>query len=159
MPHTVNYLVSLKKYRCVVNVDICVSLRLYAYQTRSMLSIPDGWRTRLSWATWSYPNRWLPSSVYEDDLALVSITSFVRHWQDNIETLSASKGYIEHLLLAVGLISRNIYSYHFSNQDPDDVDPSPSYCNSNNLNLTYHETLMQLVNNVFEHAQRHAISR
>ena len=62
-----------------------------------MLSIPDGWQTRLSWATWSYPNRWLPASMYEDDLAMVSITSFVKHWEDNIEALSTSKGYIEHL--------------------------------------------------------------
>ena len=30
-----------------------------------MLTIPDGWRTRLSWASWSYPNRWLPEAVYE----------------------------------------------------------------------------------------------
>ena len=124
-----------------------------------MLSIPDGWRTRLSWATWSYPNRWLPASVYEDDLAMLSITSFVHHWEDNIEALSSSKGYIEHLLLAVGLISRDIYSYQFSNQDPDEADDTPPYCNNDNLNLDYHETLMKLVRSVFEQAQRHATGK
>lgn len=123
-------------------------------QTRSMLSIPDGWRTRLSWATWSYPNRWLPATVYEDDLALISITSFVEHWQHNLERLCASKGHIEHLVLVVGLISRDIHSYQFSNQDPDDVDDTPSYCNSEKLNLSYHEKLMQLVCAVVEHAKR-----
>ena len=129
----------------------------YTYQIRSMLSIPDGWRTRLSWATWSYPNRWLPAAVYEDDLAMISITSFVDHWREHLGKLSASMGYIEHLLLTVGLISRDIYSYQFSNRDPDDVDNTPSYCNSDRLNLSYHEKLMQLVSVVFEHAKRHAV--
>ena len=123
-----------------------------------MLSIPDGWRTRLSWATWSYPNRWLPASVYEDDLAMLSITLFVHHWEDNIEALSSSKGYIEHLLLVIGLISCDIFSYQFSNQDPDDVDNTPSYCNNDSLNLNYHNKLMKLVTVVFQHAQRHATS-
>lgn len=124
-----------------------------------MLSTPDGWRTRLSWATWSYPNRWLPASVYEDDLAMLAITSFVKHWQRNIETFCTSLGYIEHLLLTIGLISRDIYTYQFSTQDPDDVDSTPSYCNSDRLNLSYHDELMKLVGAVFESAQIHATGR
>ena len=90
---------------------------------------------------------------------MLSITSFVHHWEDNIEALSSSKGYIEHLLLAVGLISRDIYSYQFSNQDPDEADDTPPYCNNDNLNLDYHETLMKLVRSVFEQAQRHATGK
>ena len=121
-----------------------------------MLSAPDGWRTRLSWATWSYPNRWLPADVYEDDLAVLAITSFVKHWHHNIETLCRSLGYIEHLLLTIGLISRDVYSYQFSNQDPDDIDNTPSYCNSDRLNLSYHDELMKLLGAVFERAHIHA---
>ena len=124
-----------------------------------MLSTPDGWRTRLSWATWTYPNRWLPSCVYDDDLAVLAITSFVKHWQHNIETFCKSLGYIEHLLLTIGLISRDIYSYQFSNQDPDDADSTPSYCNSDRLNLSYHDELMKLVGAVFQHAQVHTTGR
>ena len=90
---------------------------------------------------------------------MVSITSFVKHWEDNIEALSTSKGYIEHLLLAVGLISRDIYSYQFSNQDPDDAGNTPSYCHNNSLNLSYHKTLMLLVSSVFEQAQWHMTGR
>ena len=118
-----------------------------------MLSIPDGWRTRLSWATWGYPNRWLPASVYEDDLAMLAITSFVKHWQQNVETFCTSLGYVEHLLLTLGLISRDIHSYQFSNEDPDDVDNTPLYCNSDRLNLSYHDELMKLVGTVFEHVE------
>lgn len=118
-----------------------------------MLAIPDGYRTRLSWATWSYPNRWLPASVYEDDLAMLAITSFVKHWHHNIKTFCASLGYVEHLLLTLGLISRDIHSYQFSSDDPDEVDNTPSYCNSDRLNLSYHDELMKLVGAVFEHAQ------
>lgn len=124
-----------------------------------MLTIPDGWRTRLSWATWSYPNRWLPASVYEDDLAVLAITSFVKHWQHNVESFSKSLGYVEHLLLTIGLISRDIYSYQFSNQDPDDVDNTPPYCNSDRLNLSYHDELMKLVGTVYEHAQTHTLRK
>ena len=124
-----------------------------------MLAIPDGWRTRLSWATWSYPNRWLPASVYEDDLAVLAITSFVKHWQHNIETFCKSLGYVEHLLLTIGMISRDIYSFQFSNQDPDDLDETPSYCNSDRLNLSYHDELMKLLRAVLEHAERSTIGK
>ena len=124
-----------------------------------MLAIPDGWRTRLSWATWSYPNRWLPASVYEDDLAVLAITSFVKHWQHNIETFCKSLGYVEHLLLTIGMISRDIYSYQFSSQDPEEFDETPLYCNSDRLNLSYHDELMKLVGAVFEHAERHTTGK
>ena len=124
-----------------------------------MLAIPDGWRTRLSWATWSYPNRWLPANVYEDDLAVLAITSFVKHWHHNIETFCKSPGYIEHLLLTIGMISRDIYSYQFSSQDPEELDETPLYCNSDRLNLSYHDELMRLVGAVFEHAESYTTGR
>lgn len=90
---------------------------------------------------------------------MLAITSFVKHWEDSIETLSKLKGCIEHLLLTIGLISRDIYGYQFSNQDPDEVDDTPSYCNNDNLNITYHEKLMQLIKSVCDHTRRQEISR
>ena len=119
-----------------------------------MISIPDGWRTQLPWATWSYPNRWLPASIYDDDLAFQRISAYTQYWRANMETLATSKGSVEHILLTVGLISRDIYSYQFANQDPDDVDTTPSYCNSDNLNMDYHDTLMKLVSDVYERARK-----
>ena len=124
-----------------------------------MISIPGGWRSQLPWATWSYPNRWLPASVYDDDLVFQRITGYIQYWRANIETLGHSKGSVEHLLLTVGLISRNIYSYQFSNQDPDDSDITPPYCNNDKLNMDYHDTLMQLISDVYECARKGPISK
>ena len=108
------------------------------------------------WSRWTYTNRWLPVEMYEDASGFESIQAYVKQWSDNVHELSKSKSHIEHLLLTVGMLSRDIYGYQFSTADPDDLDHCPSFCHNTLFNITYHEDLMKLVKTVHENARLHA---
>ena len=69
-------------------------------------------------------------------------------------TLAASKSNVEHFLLMIGMLSRDIFAYQFSTNDPDDADTCPPYCHNQFFNVTYHETLMKLVDLVLAEARR-----
>ena len=105
------------------------------------------------WSRWTYTNRWLPSDMYEDDSGFESIQAYVKQWRENLHELSLSKSHIEHLLLTVGMLSRDIYGYQFSTDDPDGPDHCPSYCHNKLFSITYHDDLMRLIGTVYENAR------
>ena len=82
-----------------------------------------------------------------------TLVAYVKHWGDNLATLSQSRSHLEHLVLTIGMVSRDIFEFQFSNQDPDDVDHCPSYCHNKWFNIEYHETLMKFIGTVHEKAQ------
>ena len=122
-----------------------------------MLSPPDGWNSELMWSRWTYTNRWLPSEMYEDESGFEAVEAYVKQWNENVRELSHSKSNIEHLLLLVGMLSRDIHGYQFSTDDPDGPDNCPSYCHNTFFSIKYHEDLMQLIEVVHENA-RHVIA-
>ena len=109
------------------------------------------------WSRWTYTHRWLPSDMYEDESGFECIQAYVKQWKDNVHELSQSKSHIEHLLLTVGMLSRDIYGYQFSTDDPDGPDNCPSYCHNTFFSIKYHEDLMQLIEVVHQNA-RHLLS-
>ena len=118
-----------------------------------MLSPPDGWNSELMWSRWTYTNRWLPSEMYEDESGFEAVEAYVKQWNENVRELSHSKSNIEHLLLLVGMLSRDIHGYQFSTDDPDGPDDCPSYCHNALFNIQYHDHLMKLVQAVHENAR------
>ena len=95
--------------------------------------------------------------MYEDESGFESVEAYVKQWRENLHELSLSKSHIEHLLLTVGMLSRDIHGYQFATDDPDDPDQCPSYCHNGLFNIQYHEVLMKLIQVVHENA-RHAVA-
>ena len=91
--------------------------------------------------------------MYEDDSGFESVQAYLKQWRENMHNLSQSKSHIEHLLLTVGMLSRDIYGYQFSTDDPDSPDQCPSYCHNALFSITYHEDLMKLLEIVHENAR------
>ena len=146
-------LVSWLSENQVVNIYIKFRVLLMRFeQTRSSLAAPDGWRSQLLWSRWTYTGHWMPSDMYDDEKGFESIENYVRQWKENLATLAQSKSHIEHLLLLTGMISRDIFAFQFSANDPDEVDNCPSYCHNVLFNVPYHDTLMKLLEGVHEKA-------
>ena len=91
--------------------------------------------------------------MYDDESGFEAVEAYVRQWKENMLTLAASKSHIEHLLLMIGMLSRDIFAYQFSTNDPDDTDTCPTYCHNQFFNVTYHDTLMKLVDLVHTEAR------
>lgn len=91
--------------------------------------------------------------MYEDESGFESVEAYVKQWRENVHHLSQSKSHVEHLLLVVGMVSRDIYGYQFSADDPDGPDHCPSYCHNALFSITYHEDLMKLIETVHENAR------
>ena len=92
--------------------------------------------------------------MYEDESGYDSIQAYMKQWKENVQELSQSKSHIEHLLLTVGMVSRDIYGYQFSTDDPDGPDNCPSYCHNTFFSIKYHEDLMRLIEVVHDNARR-----
>ena len=90
--------------------------------------------------------------MYEDESGFELVSDYVLLWKKSISNLAGSKSHLEHLLLTVGMISRDIHAYQFSTADPDDMDGCPSYCHNSFFNLEYHDTLMSLLEIVHKEA-------
>lgn len=91
--------------------------------------------------------------MYDDESGFEAIEAYVLQWKENILTLAASRSHIEHLLLMIGMLSRDIFAYQFSTDDPDDLDTCPSYCHNGLFNIKYHDTLMKLLDLVHAKAR------
>lgn len=92
--------------------------------------------------------------MYEGEAGFESVTAYVHKWNKDMGALAGSKSHLEHLLLTVGMISRDIYGYQFSSDDPDDDDRCPPYCHNSSFNVQYHETLMKLLAEVHTEAKK-----
>ena len=52
-----------------------------------------------------------------------------------------SSDYVEHLVLAVGLVLRDIHASQFAVSDPDEADNTPVYCEGGPLTIEFEDTL------------------
>ena len=111
----------------------------------SFVSGPDQYGTLLPWARWNSPHRWLPEDVYDHEGGFKDFQSFIAYWKKHIKALVTSTDYVEHLVLAVGLVIRDIHAAQFAVDDPDEVDTTPPYCDGGALTIQFEDLLLKFL--------------
>ena len=95
----------------------------------------------LSWASWSFKERWLPATVHGSEAGFNTLEAFRKSWLSDTKKLAKASSRIEHLALVFGLVLRDITSVQFSVADPDEVDNIPFFCSGEYLSISYADTV------------------
>ena len=120
----------------------------------SFATAPDEFGTLLPWARWNSPFRWLPEDVYDRDAGFKKLEAFITYWKKHINILPKCPDYVEHLVLVVGLVLRDIHAIQFAVNDPDDLDSTPSYCEGGPLTIQYEDSLFTFLRLIADTLER-----
>ena len=107
----------------------------------------------LQWATWEYPQRWVPEVVHITSFGWDTVYTYLKGWVEICEGDDPLPGhaYLGHLLFVSGLVLRDIRDAYFSLNDPDDDEPAylPQYIVSTQLGLPFAQLIESAIKSIW----------